>query len=122
MTTTLPREAISLLSALPRSLRRQPAFTPGRHHRGWGFEGGHAVVRFVVAIVLGAGVEAIVYMSFLTVRPLTAADVLGFVLFQWGPLLLWLGIGLGSLPMAKPWLDRMAGRRARAREGGSTTS
>jgi hypothetical protein len=79
------------------------------------------VVRFVAAMILAAGVEAMLFMSFLAVRPITVGDFLGFVLFQWAPLLLlWLGIGLKALPRVRLWQERVTGQRSRAPQGRPT--
>jgi hypothetical protein len=67
---------------------------------------GAAYVGFVLAIVLGAGAEAIIIWAFLTPRPITPGDFLGFVFFQWAPLLLWLMVGLGALARTRPWWGR----------------
>jgi hypothetical protein len=63
-------------------------------------------VGFVAAVILGVAAEAIIVAAFLTPRPVTPGDFLGFVFFQWAPLLLWLGAGLTALARTRPWWGR----------------
>jgi hypothetical protein len=60
----------------------------------------------IAAVLAGILAEAFDWFFWLDHPPVTQADLVAFVLFQWLPLLFWLGVGLSALAKTRPWWGR----------------